>query len=167
MSAMMNAMAAEHSYALDVAWTGNRGTGTSGYRDYDRDHTVTAPGKPPLRGSADPAFRGEADRWNPEELLVASLSQCHMLSYLALAVAEGVVVIGYTDQPTGRMHLNPDGSGQFTEVILAPKVLVADPSMVAAAERLHADAHDKCFIARSVNFPVEHRADITVAGAAR
>ncbi|GAB2648490.1 OsmC family protein [Prescottella soli] len=160
-------MAAEHSYALDVAWTGNRGTGTSGYRDYDRDHTVTAPGKPPLRGSADPAFRGEADRWNPEELLVAALSQCHMLSYLALAAAGGVVVLGYTDQPTGRMRLNSDGSGQFTEVVLAPKVLVADPSMVAAAEGLHADAHGKCFIARSVNFPVEHRADVAVAGAAR
>lgn len=167
MSAKMNGMAAEHSYALDVAWTGNRGTGTSGYRDYDREHTVTAPGKPPLRGSADPAFRGDSDGWNPEELLVAALSQCHMLSYLALAAAEGVVVSGYTDHPTGRMQLNPDGSGQFTEVVLTPRVMVADPSMVAAAERLHADAHGKCFIARSVNFPVEHRADIVVRGAAR
>ncbi|WP_430332426.1 OsmC family protein [Rhodococcus sp. ACT016] len=159
-------MAAEHSYALDIAWTGDRGTGTSGYRDYDREHTVTAPGKAPLRGSADTAFRGDPDAWNPEELLVAALSQCHMLSYLALAARAGVVVTGYTDHPTGRMQENPDGSGQFTEVVLAPRVTVAHPSMVAAAEQLHSDAHDACFIARSVNFPVEHRSDVVVAGPA-
>ncbi|MCL2535407.1 MAG: OsmC family protein [Nocardiaceae bacterium] len=160
-------MAAEHTYALTVAWTGNRGTGTSGYRDYDREHTVTAPGKPLLRGSADTAFRGDPGGWNPEELLVAALSQCHMLSYLALAAREGVVVAGYTDHPTGRMRVNPDGSGEFTEVVLTPQVTVADPSMVAAAERLHADAHGTCFIARSVNFPVAHRATVIVESTTR
>lgn len=158
---------ADHTYTLDIEWTGNRGTGTTGYREYDREHTVSAPGKPTLRGTADPAFRGVPDAWNPEELLVAALSQCHMLWYLALAAKAGVVVTGYTDHPAGRLAMNPDGSGQFSEVILAPQVTVADPSMVAEAERLHAEAHDMCFIARSVDFVVGHRATVTVEEAAR
>ncbi|MFC9516927.1 OsmC family protein [Nocardiaceae bacterium NPDC056970] len=158
---------ADHTYTLDIEWTGNRGFGTTGYREYDREHTVSAPGKPTLHGSADPAFRGVPEAWNPEELLVATLSQCHMLWYLALAAKEGVVVTGYTDHPTGRMEMNPDGSGQFTEVILAPQITLAEASMVAVAERLHAQAHDMCFIARSVNFVVGHRATVAVEEAAR
>lgn len=160
----MIARMADHTYALDVAWTGNRGSGTSGYREYDREHTVSAPGKPVLRGSADPAFRGVPEAWNPEELLVAALSQCHMLWYLSLAANAGIVVSTYTDQPTGRLEMNPDGSGQFSEVLLAPRVTVADRSMVAAAERLHTDAHDRCFIARSVSFVVRHRGVVIAEG---
>ncbi|OZE74890.1 peroxiredoxin [Rhodococcus sp. 15-649-2-2] len=152
-----------HNYGLTVNWTGNRGEGTSGASCYDRDHVVSAPGKPDLAASSDPSSRGDAERWNPEELLVASLSSCHMLWYLGLAAASGVTVTGYVDSPTGVMTEHSDGSGQFVEVTLAPVVSVADPSMVARAEKLHASASSKCFIARSVNFPVRHTPTTQVA----
>ncbi|MFY2789821.1 OsmC family protein [Rhodococcus sp. KRD162] len=145
-----------HNYGLTVHWTGNRGEGTSGLTTYDRDHLVTAPGKPDLHASSDPSFRGDPQRWNPEELLVASLSSCHMLWYLGLAAASGVTVTDYVDSPTGVMTEQSDGSGQFVEVTLAPTVTIADPSMTHRAEELHAAASAKCFIARSVNFPVRH-----------
>ncbi|TFI42839.1 OsmC family peroxiredoxin [Rhodococcus sp. 1R11] len=145
-----------HDYALAVSWTGNRGHGTANAAAYDRDHLVTAPGKPDLAASSDPSFRGDRERWNPEELLVASLSSCHMLWYLGLAAASHVTVTGYVDSPTGVMTEQSDGSGQFVEVTLAPVVTVAESSMVTRAEELHAEAAAKCFIARSVNFPVRH-----------
>ena len=145
-----------HDYALAVSWTGNRGRGTANATAYDRDHLVTAPGKPDLSASSDPSFRGDPERWNPEELLVASLSSCHMLWYLGLAAASNVTVTDYVDSPTGVMTEQSDGSGQFVEVTLAPVVTVADSSMVTRAEELHAEAAAKCFIARSVNFPVRH-----------
>ncbi|MBY4108993.1 OsmC family protein [Rhodococcus fascians] len=145
-----------HDYALAVSWTGNRGHGTANAAAYDRDHLVTAPGKPDLSASSDPSFRGDPERWNPEELLVASLSSCHMLWYLGLAAASNVTVTAYVDSPTGVMTEQSDGSGQFVEVTLAPVVTVADSSMVTRAEELHAEAAAKCFIARSVNFPVRH-----------
>ncbi|KQU47831.1 peroxiredoxin [Rhodococcus sp. Leaf278] len=145
-----------HDYALAVSWTGNRGHGTASAAAYDRDHLVTAPGKPDLRASSDPSFRGDPERWNPEELLVASLSSCHMLWYLGLAAASGVIVTDYIDSPSGVMTEQSDGSGQFVEVTLTPVVTVAESSMVTRAEKLHADAAAKCFIARSVNFPVRH-----------
>jgi len=143
-----------HRYQIRLDWTGNRGTGTSGYADYDRRHEVRAAGKPTIAGSSGQSFRGEADRWNPEELLVVSLSQCHLLWFLHLAADAGVLVTGYTDEASGTMRLNPDGSGQFTEVVLRPRVVVASAEMVEPAQRLHERVHSLCFIARSVNFPV-------------
>lgn len=151
-----------HTYSVDVAWTGDRGSGTDGYRNYGRDHVVSAVGKPDLLGSADASFLGDAERWNPEELLLTALSQCHMLWYLGIAAASGVVVVAYTDRPTATMTENPDGSGEFSEAVLHPEVTVADPSMVARAESLHPKANAKCFIARSVNFPVHHRGSVHV-----
>ncbi|MBY4205585.1 OsmC family protein [Rhodococcus fascians] len=145
-----------HDYALAVRWTGNRGHGTANAAAYDRNHLVTAPGKPDLSASSDPSFRGDPERWNPEELLVASLSSCHMLWFLGLAAASHVTVTDYVDSPTGVMTEQSDGSGQFVEVTLAPVVTVADSSMVTRAEELHAESAAKCFIARSVNFPVRH-----------
>lgn len=142
-----------HHYETSLEWLGNRGTGTSGYRDYDRTHIVRAGLKPPIEASADPAFRGEADRWNPEDLLVASLSQCHLLTYLHLAAVNGVVVLAYTDEATGTMAEEGEG-GHFTEVTLRPRVVVADASMISLAQSLHHEAHDRCFIASSVNFAV-------------
>lgn len=144
----------EHSYQVDVEWTGNTGAGTTRYRSYGRDHDVRADGKTTIEGSADPAFVGDSSRWNPEELLVASLSQCHMLSFLALCALQGVVVTGYTDAAVGRMREIGGGAGHFTEVVLSPVVTVADPATAAKAAALHHDAHEKCFVARSVNFPV-------------
>jgi organic hydroperoxide reductase OsmC/OhrA len=152
-----------HRYRVQVSWTGNLGTGTSGYRDYARDHEVVAAGKPVLPGSSDPSFRGDPARYNPEELLVAALSQCHMLWLLHLAAAEGVVVTGYVDHPEGVMAEQPDGGGAFREVVLRPEVTVAAPHMVGLVERLHTRAHALCFIARSVNFPVRHEARTTPA----
>ncbi|MGM1062004.1 OsmC family protein [Saccharothrix sp. Mg75] len=149
-------MNGEHHYEVTVRWTGNTGPGTARYRDYGRDHDVLAAGKPPLRASADPAFRGTPDRWNPEELLLASLSQCHMLTYLALCARNGVVVTGYADSASGVMREEPGDSGRFTEVVLRPEVVVADPGTVDAARSLHEAAHRACFIANSVNFPVRH-----------
>ncbi|MGW0160979.1 OsmC family protein [Mycobacterium sp. NPDC003323] len=143
-----------HQYALDITWTGNTGTGTSGYREYERAHEISAPGKPTIAGSSDPSFRGDPQRWNPEELLVASLSQCHMLWFLALCAQQGIVVTGYTDHPSGTMAETPDGGGHFTDVTLRPVVSLADPSQADALLDIHERAHHLCFIANSVNFEV-------------
>ena len=142
-----------HRYEIAVAWTGNDGSGTTGYRAYRRDHEIAAPGKPSIAGSSDPAFRGDPARWNPEELLVASLSACHMLWYLHLASDAGIVVIDYSDAPVGTMVETPDGGGHFSEVVLHPTVTIRGGDAALAA-RLHHDAHAKCFVARSMNFPV-------------
>ena len=149
-------MARTHRYTVEVTWTGNTGTGTSGYREFRRDHEVRGEGKPVLPGSSDPAFRGDPSRYNPEELLVAALSQCHMLWFLHLSATGGVVVTGYVDRPEGTMVEHPDGAGEFTEVLLRPEVTVAEPAMTAGLDALHEKAHGMCFIARSVSFPVRH-----------
>lgn len=155
-------MATTHEYKVQVTWTGNRGAGTSGYRAYSRAHEVSATGKAIIQGSSDPAFRGDPDRWNPEELLVASLSQCHMLWYLHLCATDGVVVTSYVDRPIGTMQESDGQGGRFVEVVLRPRVTVAAPAMVARAEALHAEANRLCFIANSLNFPVRHRPEVVV-----
>jgi organic hydroperoxide reductase OsmC/OhrA len=157
-------MGRTHVYGVSVSWTGNRGTGTSGYREYSRDHQVTAEGRPPIAGSSDPAFRGDPGRWNPELELVAALSQCHMLWYLHLCAAAGVVVTGYTDDATGTMSEADDGGGRFTEVTLRPRVTVSSADMIEAAVGLHKDANAKCFIASSVTFPVRHEPVVVADG---
>ena len=154
----------EHRYALTVRWTGNLGSGTSSYREYSRDHDVEIPGLPVLKGSADPTFRGDRSRYNPEQLLLTALAQCHMLSFLHVAVKHGVVVLSYEDDATGLMRLNRDGSGQFENVTLRPRVTVADPAHIAMAEDMHREANALCFIARSVKFPVLHVPVTTTAG---
>ena len=152
----------QHAYAIRMEWTGNNGDGTRTYRGYRRDHTIAAAGKPVLPGSSDPAFRGDASRYNPEELLVASLSACHMLSYLHLCAVNGVVVVDYTDDALGLLEETPDGGGFFKEVTLRPAVTVTAESDASRAHALHADAHRLCFIANSVKFPVRHEARITL-----
>ena len=154
----------EHRYALTVRWTGNLGAGTSTYRGYSRDHDVEIPGLPVLRGSADPTFHGDRERYNPEQLLLAALSQCHMLSFLHVAVKHGVVVTGYEDRAEGLMRTNRDGSGQFESVTLKPRVTVAGPAAPDLLKELHIEANKVCFIARSVNFPVLHQPTALVDG---
>lgn len=144
----------EHAYEIDVTWTGNRGTGTSAYQAYSRNHEIAASGKPTLPGSSDPAFRGDCTRYNPEELLVAALSTCHMLAYLHLCADAGVVVTGYVDRACGVMTETADGGGRFVEVVLHPEIMLADERHRDRAMMLHDDAHHHCFIASSVNFPV-------------
>lgn len=153
-----------HSYDVKVVWTGNDGDGTKIYRGYRRDHEISAAGKPVIAGSSDPSFRGNPKRWNPEELLVASLSACHKLWYLGLCSQAGVNVLSYEDDAHGTMIETPMGAGQFTAVVLRPRVVIDSQSDKKAALDLHHKAHEMCFIARSVSFPVEHEAKIEVAG---
>ena len=155
-------MPGKHSYAVEVEWTGNTGSGTADYRSYRRTCTVRAGGKPELAGSADPHFRGDADRWNPEELLVAALSQCHLLAFLHAAAVAGVIVVDYADAATGSMVTSGNG-GHMTSVVLHPVVTVAAESMVEQVAALHDTAHQDCFIANSVNFPVRHEPEVRVA----
>ncbi|WP_033819715.1 OsmC family protein [Kitasatospora sp. MBT63] len=154
-------MSGVHTYTTTVTWTGDLGTGTSGYRAYQRSHEISADGPPPIPGSSDPAFRGDPARWNPEQLLLASLSQCHMLWYLHLCSADGVVVTSYLDRAEGTMAETADG-GHYTGAVLRPRIEVAEAGMTERALALHEDAHRACFIANSVNFPVRHEPVVTV-----
>lgn len=144
----------DHAYSVTVTWTGNSGTGTSGYRAYERAHEIEILGKPVILGSADPAFRGDPARYNPEEMLVASLSTCHMLWYLHLCSADGIVVLAYQDVAEGVMIEDGDSGGRFKEVVLQPEITLAPGSDQHSAAALHDMAHARCFIANSVNFPV-------------
>jgi organic hydroperoxide reductase OsmC/OhrA len=145
-----------HHYKATIIWTGNTGKGTSNYRTYERSHTISVDGKPTIPGSSDPSFRGDPARYNPEEMLIASLSACHMLWYLHVCSEAGVVVVDYIDNATGIMAETADGGGRFKEVTLHPKVTVSDESMIAKANELHRKANKLCFIANSCNFPVNH-----------
>lgn len=156
-----------HNYRISLCWTGDRGAGTADYKAYGRDHEIVAEDKQTaIPGSADPHFRGDPTRYNPEELLLASLSACHMLSYLHLCAVSGIVVMSYEDEATGTMVENPIHGGSFTGVTLRPRVVVSGASDPAKALALHDEAHHRCFIANSVNFPVGHEATITRAAAA-
>lgn len=148
----------KHNYTLKLTWTGNTGQGTANYRSYERSHVITAFNKPELQGSSDPAFRGDATKYNPEELLVASLSSCHMLWFLHLCADNGIVVVDYVDEPVGVMVETADGGGHFSEVTLKPRVKVMKMADLDLLEQLHYQANKLCFIANSVNFPVHHQA---------
>lgn len=150
----------QHNYEVRVEWTGNAGEGTKTYKSYRRDHIIASKNKPPIPGSSDPSFRGDRSRYNPEELLVASLSSCHMLWYLHLCAVNGITVLEYTDEASGIMKENEDGSGEFVEVTLRPIVKVNAGDDQARAAALHDEAHRLCFIARSVKFPVSVASEI-------
>lgn len=144
----------EHRYSVRVKWTGNTGQGTNGYRGYSRDHEILAAGKAAVAGSSDPAFRGDSARYNPEDLMVSSLSACHMLWYLHLCAEAKLIVVEYLDQASGLMVETPGGGGRFKEVLLKPEVAISAGGDLELAMRLHERAHHLCFIANSVNFPV-------------
>lgn len=156
------AVSREHTYATRLVWTGNRGTGTATYAGYGREHRISVDGKPDLEGSADAAFRGLADRHNPEDLFLAALSSCHMLAYLALCARHGVAVTAYEDHATGVLVLDPRGGGRFERVTLHPVVTVRDAAHRADALALHDAAHERCFIAASCAVPVGHEAIVRV-----
>lgn len=146
-----------HHYKVRMEWTGNTGSGTVNYRSYKRDHIYKVEGKPVISGSSDPSFLGDPARHNPEELLVASLSSCHMLWYLHLCASHGITVMSYHDEAEGLMEEgSPEGGGKFTQVTLNPVVTISDATKVPLAESLHHEANKYCFIANSCNFPVKH-----------
>jgi organic hydroperoxide reductase OsmC/OhrA len=152
-----------HRYKAEIKWTGNKGSGTDHYTHYERDFNISIGDKPIIHGSSDPAFLGDENKYNPEDMLVSALSSCHMLWYLHLCSIEGVVVVEYTDHATGIMEERKDGSGCFTEVVLNPRVIVSLESMLTKATELHAVANQMCFIANSVNFPIKHHPEIIVS----
>jgi organic hydroperoxide reductase OsmC/OhrA len=154
-----------HHYTTRLVWEGNLGTGTSAYTGYSRRFRVSLASKPDISGSADPAFLGEPDLPNPEDLLVAALSSCHMLAYLALCSRRGITVVDYTDDAHGVMNVSPDGGGRFESVMLRPRVSITDPAMQALAVDLHERAHALCFIAASCNFPVRNSPTVVVENA--
>jgi organic hydroperoxide reductase OsmC/OhrA len=144
-----------HRYEARIHWTGNTGRGTADYRAYRRDHEISGPNKQaPILGSSDPVFRGDPSRYNPEELLVAALSACHMLWVLHLCADAGITITAYSDEPFGLMTENPDGSGRFTEVTLRPSMKITNASRIEDAKAVHHRAHALCAIAHSVNFAV-------------
>lgn len=144
----------EHKYVVSIQWTGNRGSGTSGYRKYGRDHVIRAAGKPDIAGSSDAAFLGDASRWNPEDLLVAAASACHKLWYLHLCSEAGITVIAYADKAEGILLDNPS-HGHFKQIVLRPTVRILAGDDLELAASLHHVAHEKCYVANSVNFPID------------
>jgi organic hydroperoxide reductase OsmC/OhrA len=151
-------MAKQHDYTCLIEWTGDRGEGTKSYRGYDRTWNIATPGKPILRCSNDPLLGGDPTLHNPEDLLLSSLSACHMLWYLHLASSAGIVVRGYQDQPIGVGESTPDGAGRFLSATLKPRIRVQRGADLAKADAIHHEIHKVCFIARSVNFPVGYAA---------
>jgi organic hydroperoxide reductase OsmC/OhrA len=146
----------QHNYKLIVKWTGNKGIGTSNYAAFERSHLILVDNKIEILGSSDPAFRGDKTKHNPEELLLASVSSCHMLWYLHLCAVAGIIVTDYIDNATGIMMETLNGGGKFTEINLHPTVTIIDSSMTEKANELHKKANELCFIANSVNFRVYH-----------
>lgn len=152
-----------HHYEIDLSWAGNLGVGTRGYEDYARDFLVTATAKTTsIEGSADPAFRGAATRWNPEELLLASVAACHKLWYLHLCADANVVVCAYRDQASASMGPDTDGVTRILSAVLRPQVVISNSSDAKLAAALHADANAACFVANSVRFPIEHEPSIEI-----
>lgn len=152
----------KHYYTAEIKWTGNNGVGTERYNSYNRSHEISIIQKPVLFGSADPTFLGDKTKHNPEELLLSSISACHMLWYLHLCAEQRVVVVNYIDRVAGELRIFENGSGKFDSVTLNPLVAVKAESMVPKAIKLHEDAHKMCFISNSVNFPVHHHSKIEV-----
>ncbi len=141
-----------HEYKLRLLWQGERGT--TDYASYNRGYRLIVDGKQELAGSADPAFRGDAGKHNPEELFLGALSACHMLTYLALCARRRLVVTAYRDEPSGTLTLEPGGGGRFTSITLRPRVTVFRAQDNAEAIALHERAHVACFIASSCAAPI-------------
>ena len=149
-------MSKKHDFPAKIVWTGNRGTGTSTYKAYDRTWDMAVEGKAVVHCSNDPLLGGDATKYNPEDMLIASVASCHMLWYLHLCSQSGVTVIAYEDEPIGIGESEPDGTGRFLEAVLKPRITITSDSNAEKAVSLHDEVHKYCFIARSINFPVRH-----------
>ncbi|MBN8834974.1 MAG: OsmC family protein [Sphingobacteriales bacterium] len=152
-------MLKDHTYKVTITWTGNNGRGTASYHAYERSHTIQVTNKETIQASSDPAFKGDYTKHNPEELLLASVSSCHMLWFLHLCSVAGIVVLDYTDTATGTMTELENGSGKFTGITLHPRVTIRDAAQLSLLQNLHAEANRFCFIANSLNFTVHHQAE--------
>lgn len=155
--------AKEHEYVARLTWDGNLGDGTASYERYGRQYVVQINGKADLRGSADPQFRGDAALHNPEDLFLAAISTCHMLSYLALCARQGVNVVAYEDEARGTLRFDGTGGGRFVEVTLHPRVTISADSDLALARALHGEAHETCYVASSCSVPIHHRPVVATA----
>ena len=150
-----------HHYRTQTTWTGNLGSGTSSYTAYSRNYDLNAAKKSaPISGSSDPMFRGDATRYNPEELLLGAISSCHMLWVLHLCADAGIVIMAYVDEAEAEMAEHPDGSGEFTCAVLRPRMTITDASRIQDAVDLHHRAHELCALARSMAFPVAHEPQV-------
>lgn len=153
-------MSSKHHYSVNIKWTGNKGSGTENYKNYNRDFNLAVQGKTDILGSADSAFLGNKTKHNPEDFLVSAVSSCHMLWYLHLCAESGVIVTDYRDCARGIMEENGIEGGKFTEITLNPVVIVTDKKMIEKASELHSKANELCFIANSLNFKISHNAVI-------
>lgn len=155
-------MSKVHAYKSHIVWTGNTGDGTRTYKGYDRTWNIEVPGKPVIPCSNDPLLGGDPSLMNPEDLLLSSLSACHMLWYLHLASSAGITVISYHDTPIGEGEVAPNGAGRFLRATLHPVIEVEEDADIDKALSLHNEVHKYCFIARSVSFPIEYQAEVRV-----
>jgi organic hydroperoxide reductase OsmC/OhrA len=153
---------AEAHYSAKLVWSGSALGPTTSVESYSREFRAEFEHKPPLRGSADPAFHGDPALYNPEDLLLSAVASCHMLSYLAVCAHAGIVVLSYEDAADGTLARR-DGRVRFVDVLLRPKVVIQRGSDLEKAKALHQKAHDICVIVNSVNFPVRHEPMVTLA----
>lgn len=140
---------ADHEYTATIAWTGSTG---GGYQSFSREHTASLTAMMDLTMSADAAFRGDADRTNPEQLLVVAASSCQMLSFLGAAARAGVDVVSYEDSARGTMPLGPAPTS-ITEIELRPVIRVRGAEHDAVEALVH-QAHEHCYIANSLRSEV-------------
>jgi len=138
------------THRASISW--ERGSTDFAYEAYPRNHTWSFEGGFTVPASAAPDFRGEPGRVDPEEALVAAVSGCHMLTFLAVAARKRIVVARYEDSAVGFLEKGEDGKLAVTRIELRPVVSFADPRGVSAEvlDRLHDLAHENCFIAKSV-----------------
>lgn len=155
-------MNTQHNYKLAVKWTGNQGSGTSNYKEFERSYAIQIENKAVIHGSSDPEFRGDRTKHNPEELLLAAVSSCHMLWYLHLCSEAKIVVVDYIDNATAILQETENGNGKFTSITLNPIVTVTEKAMIEQATKLHKKANEFCFVSNSLNFKVDHQPVINV-----
>ncbi|HEX4044742.1 MAG TPA: OsmC family protein [Gammaproteobacteria bacterium] len=154
-------MQKSHPYQVVVSWSGARHGTTTSYTAYSREFTISNKGKQDILGSADKMFRGDPNLYNPEDLFISTIASCHLLWYLHLCAEKSIHIMSYIDEASGHLKINADGSGQFNEITLHPQVIIANKQHIELATQLHEQAHKKCFIANSVNFPVACKPHVT------
>ena len=144
-------MVGRHVYRTSLSWDGST---ADGYAAYDRGHTVeAAPARTVLSLSSDPAFRGDAELLNPEQLLVAAASSCQLLSFLAIAARSGVDVRSYRDETEAVMP-EDDEPMRITRIVLRPAVVVAAGIPEERVLRIVEKAHEECYVANSLSAQV-------------